>query len=233
MSGAGLKADVAEALVRAGHHATARHPWEAPAGPVPTTFTIALSRAAGACGTSVARAVGARLGWPVYDHELLERIADDAKVRVELLDRQDEQPRAWLTECVDALVGTPTLTEAAYAHRMGRLIWSLATRGSCVIVGRGAAQLLPENTTLRVRLVGQAADRAAVIGRELGVPLPEAMRKIEEIDRARDRFVREHFQRDPSDPQNFDLVLNSSRLTVEDCADLTITALRRLEARAS
>ncbi len=34
---------------------------------------IAVSRQVGARGATVARAVGARLGWPVYDHELLDR----------------------------------------------------------------------------------------------------------------------------------------------------------------
>ena len=38
----------------------------ASAGPA---LTIALSRQAGAGGTEVARRVGERLGWPVYDRE--------------------------------------------------------------------------------------------------------------------------------------------------------------------
>jgi len=36
-------------------------------------ITIAISRQAGSSGADIARAVGARLGWPVYDHELLTR----------------------------------------------------------------------------------------------------------------------------------------------------------------
>ena len=44
-------------------------------------FTVAVSRESGARGTSTAREVGARLGWTVYDHELLERIAQEMKLR--------------------------------------------------------------------------------------------------------------------------------------------------------
>src|SRR6478672_12694127 len=74
----------------------------APEGPCaaanPYPFTIALSREAGTQGAAVGREVGARLGWQVYDHELLERIALDLGVRTILLDRVDERRKSWLKE---------------------------------------------------------------------------------------------------------------------------------------
>ena len=47
-----------------------------------TAVTIALMREAGTPGTAVAREVGARLGWQVYDYELLERIANELGLRL-------------------------------------------------------------------------------------------------------------------------------------------------------
>jgi hypothetical protein len=38
----------------------------------PPPFTVALNCEAGANGPAVARAIGDRLGWHVYDHELVE-----------------------------------------------------------------------------------------------------------------------------------------------------------------
>ena len=46
-------------------------------------FTIALSRESGTQGTTVAQELGSRLGWPTYDHELLERIAQDMNLRTQ------------------------------------------------------------------------------------------------------------------------------------------------------
>ena len=57
----------------------------------PPAFTITLSREAGTLATSVAQEVGRRLGWQVYDHELLERIAQEMHVRTALLDSVDER----------------------------------------------------------------------------------------------------------------------------------------------
>src|SRR5262249_41889981 len=61
-------------------------------------FTIALSRQAGTEGTAVAQEVGKRLGWQVYDHELLERIAQEMNVREALLESVDERRQSWLLE---------------------------------------------------------------------------------------------------------------------------------------
>src|SRR5436190_24232141 len=86
------------ALERAQRH------WQAQprAGQSATAFTIALSREAGTPGTSVARALGTRLGWAVYDHELLERIAQETGLRVNLLQSVDERHKGWLTEATEA-----------------------------------------------------------------------------------------------------------------------------------
>jgi hypothetical protein len=87
-------------------------------------FTIALSREAGTQGSSIAREVGNRLGWHVYDHELLERIAQDMGLRTTLLESVDERRQSWLLETVEAFLSapvqsdwTPLVSESAYSSR--------------------------------------------------------------------------------------------------------------------
>jgi cytidylate kinase len=100
-----------------------------------------------------------------------------------------------------------------------------------VIVGRGAAQLLPTATTLRVRLVAALEDRIGVMSRLLGLSRPEAVRYVEKTDRERDLFVRHNFHKDPADARLYDLVLSTSRFSVPETAEIIIEALRRLQAR--
>jgi cytidylate kinase len=199
-------------------------------GPPVSAFTIAVSREVGARGPAVAREVGRRLGWPVYDHELLEQIAKEMHVSVHLLESVDEKPGSWLQECIESLAAVPTVTEISYFRRLLKMLLSLGAHGGCVIVGRGAAQVLPPETTLRVRLLATLADRIAVISRERGLSQHEASLYVESQDRERIRFIKAHFQKDPSDPQNYDLILNSSRLSVAACADQIVDALHRLQA---
>jgi hypothetical protein len=84
---------------------------------------------------------------------------------------------------------------------------------------------LPAATTLRVRLVGPVPERVAALSRSLGISDREAARKVRTIDRGRTDFVQDHFFHDPTDPRNYDLVLNVSRLSVTHRAELIVEAL--------
>jgi hypothetical protein len=179
--------------------------------------------------------VASRLGWHVYDHELLERIAEDMGVRTTLLESVDERQQGWLLETVEAFLSapaesewTPLVSEGAYVRHLVETVLALGAHGECVIVGRGAAFILPAETTLRVRLVAAPKERARVLAEQFGLPGPEAARRLRAIDRERSDFVRDHFLKDPDDPRNYDLVLNTSRFSAAEGAELIVAALPRL-----
>jgi len=203
----------------------------APRRPAPLAYTIALSREAGANGRLVARAIGERLVWPVYDRELVEMIAEGMGVRTGLLEGMDEKQANWLRECVEAFASVPSVSHSAYVRHLVETMVTLAARGECVIVGRGAPHVLPPATTLRVRLVGNLPDRVDVIQARRNLSPDDAARWVDKVDRERAGFVRDHFQADPADPKNYDLVLNTSRFSVAECAELVIAALQRLRER--
>jgi cytidylate kinase len=215
-----------EALVKAFSHADARHqqPGKLKNVIVPP-LTVTISRQAGAQGTTVARSVGRRLGWPVLDHELLERMAAEMHVNVRLLDSIDEQHVPWLVERMEAFSSIPFVSENSYVRQLFDTVLSLAARGECIIVGRGAAHILPPALAIRVRLVAEFADRAQTMMRELSCTLEAAERQIRTLDQQRLAFIKSHFHCDPTAPENYDLLLNTSRLDIETCSQIIMTAL--------
>ena len=134
---------------------------------------------------------------------------------------------------MEAFAAASTVIEVTYFRRLLKLLLALGARGQCVIVGRGAMIVLPVDTTLRVRVVASHEDRVALIGRERGLNPTEAARYVESTDRERSRFIRQHFHKDLTDPLLYDLVLNASRLSVEECAGIVIETLLRLQARTA
>ena len=98
-----------------------------------------------------------------------------------------------------------------------------------MIVGRGATFILPAETTLRVRLVAPVADRIEMLRHRLGLSQRQAAQRVRTIERQRNDFVRDHFQRDPTEPDNFDLMLNASRFSIEEAAETIVEVLRRLK----
>jgi cytidylate kinase len=198
----------------------------------PLEPTIAISRQAGANGPAIARVVGQRLGWPVYDRELIDLIASEMGLRSRLVEGVDERVGGWLERCcMQFFCAEPSISESDYIKQLVPVLFSLAAHGGCVIVGRGAAQVLPEETTLRVRLVGPEANRLAWLQERFDLTEQQARRWVEQTDGCRDRFVRDQFGKGPGDPALYDLVLNSSRLSVPDCAALVVAALDRVKER--
>ncbi|QEH32843.1 cytidylate kinase [Aquisphaera giovannonii] len=217
---------IASALMRSGEHPRAVQP-EMP----PPSFSVALSREAGSGGLLIAREVGRRLNWPVYDHELLAELARELNVHVDSLEAVDERPQNWLVECLEAFAAGANVTEANYFRVLVRMLLTLGARGECIIVGRGATVVLPPESTLRVRVVASRADRIALIRRERGLDDAGAARYVDATDQERARFLRSHFRKDLADALGYDLILNASRFSVEECAEMVIEGLQRMQAR--
>lgn len=194
-------------------------------------FSITISREVGALGNAVAAAVGRRLGWPVYDRGILDKIAEDIRKPAFHLEGLDERPTNWLEDCLTALSNRYPVSAGQYFKYLLGAVRGLGKVGHCVIVGRGSPCILPPESTLRVRLVADLPDRVAVIARQRNLTESEARAWVTKTDAERDRFVRVHFGKDPADPHLHDLTLNTSRLSVEDCAELVLEALKRMEKK--
>jgi cytidylate kinase len=195
---------------------------------VPQALTITLSRQAGTQGTAIGHEVGARLDWPVYDHELLERIAQDLGIHSRLLESVDERRVNWLREAFAGLISTPYASQSVYVHRLIKTVLALGSHGECVIVGRGAAFVLPAATTLRVRVIAPLNDRVATISRLEDIPREQALRRLEALERERNTFVRSNFFDDPAELTNYDLVVDVARFGVSRCAEVIVAALNCL-----
>jgi cytidylate kinase len=205
---------------------------EALSPPAPLAFTIAISREAGANGSAVGRLLGERLGWPVYDYELVERIASDMGLRSELLESMDEKHMSWLQEFADSFSSGCSVTESAYVHHLVETLLTLAIHGECIIVGRGANVVVPVETSLRIRLVAPIWVRIATVQKRRSLSFEEAQRWVEKTDRDRARFIKDHFHKEANDPHLHDLVLNTSRFSLETCAEIIIDVLHRMQAQA-
>jgi cytidylate kinase len=195
-------------------------------------LTIAISRQAGARGAEIAQAVGALLGWPIYDRELLTHIAQEKGLNERLLDHLDERCTNWLEEI---LTGFATQyhspTDWTYMKQLLRVLVSLGQLGHCVIVGRGAGHVLLAPTTLHVRVIAPHALRVSKTEKRKGLSKPEAERWVDQTDSDRTRFVKHRFNMDSDDPLNYDLILNSGRYSTEECAALIVQAARVKEAQ--
>ena len=183
---------------------------------------LCISREAGAGGTAVARLVGTRLNWKVYDNELLEAIAHGMQIPTEEARTYDELAPSLVQDWFLPLREEHYAPLEAYLDHLAKLVESIGREGESILVGRGAAQLLPRSETLSVRLIAPIKDRAKKLSETMGVSLRTARRAAEDLDRRSARFVRTLHRVDVANPHNYDLVLDTQSLGLNLTSELIV-----------
>src|SRR5262249_10323365 len=100
----------------------------------PLGLTVAVSREAGARGGSIARRVAKRLGWQIYDQELLEYMAQDAVARPGPLDALTPACAEWVDRRLGQLRQLCGLERDGSVYRLARTVLALAAPGAVVLL---------------------------------------------------------------------------------------------------
>ena len=188
---------------------------------------LLFSREKGAGGSAVAQLAGKRLGWQVFNSELVDAIAEKANVRRELIESLDERDRKTIQDAVVHLLSPQPIRKSGYLTHLREILLALGHQGDVVIVGRGAQYLLPSRFGLRVRMVAPLEIRVQRIASRENLSLRKARVEIERSDRERARLARREYGQTVADPLNHDVTINTAEMTVDAAADVVLTALQR------
>jgi cytidylate kinase len=193
--------------------------------PVARFQNICISREAGAGGSALARIVADRLGWKVYDEELIEAIAHRMEVPIDEVRALDEQAPSMVQDWLLPLREEYYAPQEAYLDHLAKLIEAIGRAGESILVGRGAGFMLPRETTLSLRVIAPMKVRAQRLSERMGVSVRTARRAARDLDRRRAQFDRTMHRANPSDPHNFDMVLDTASLSLEISAEVVVRAV--------
>ncbi len=193
--------------------------------PVARFQNICISREAGAGASALARIVGDRLGWKVYDQELIEAIAHRMEVPIDEVRALDEQAPSMVQDWLLPLREEYYAPQEAYLDHLAKLIEAIGRAGESILVGRGAGFMLPRETTLTLRVIAPLKVRAQRLSERMGVSVRTARRAARDLDRRRAQFDRTMHRANPNDPHHFDLVLDTASLGLEITAEVVARAV--------
>lgn len=188
---------------------------------------LLISREKGAGGSAVARLAGKRLAWQVFDGELVDAIAQKAKVRRELIESLDERDRETIQDAVSRLLRPQPIGASGYLRHLREILLTLGHQGNVVIVGRGAEYVLPSQFGLRVRMVAPVEVRVERIASREHMNSRAARVEVAKSDRERTRLIRRQFGQTAADPLNHDVIINTAELTIEAATEIVLGALQR------
>jgi cytidylate kinase len=190
-----------------------------------TVPTITLSREPGSGGRIVAQRLAERLGFEVFYREVLHEIAKGAEVSEQVLATLDEMGLSILEDWISSLVYDRHLWPDEYLKHLMKVIGAIGKHGRAIIVGRGANFILPPDQRLRVRIIAPQKLRIQNIARDFNLSKDAAKRRVIKTESNRKAFIRKYFNADITDPNNYDLVINTEILSVSNVTDLIAAAL--------
>lgn len=185
---------------------------------------ITISRSFGAQGAALARVLGERTGYTVWDRDLVHAVAKEGGGDERILATVDEHRRSQIDEALRGLIVGFSNSNVKYFRSLIRVIRTISLHGSAIIVGRGANFALPVDQALRVRATAPLDWRIARISSSADLSTEEARSEVVTRDAERADFVSYHFRQQIQDAEHYDLVLDASRFTLEEMADLVLKA---------
>jgi len=186
---------------------------------------LTISREPGSGGSLVAKKVAEDLGLDLFHHEVVQEMANSAKISKKVFDTLDEKRLNTLENWISSLVDERHLWPDKYLEHLMRVIGTIGNHGRALIVGRGANFILPLESCFRVRVIAPFENRVKHVSDTFSVPSTEAKRRIIRTESERKAFVRKYFNADISAPENYDMVVNTGTMSIEKVANTISTAL--------
>jgi cytidylate kinase len=186
---------------------------------------VTITNNVGGGGGDIAHLLSERLGWPVFDRDILKEMAGNDDTRTRLYRSMDERDMSWTEETFRALM-QEDFCKNDYFHRLIETLLCIARRGPAVFVGRSADLILSKQRGLRVKLFTSLDHRVRQFADRMQLDLNKARSEVERIDNERAAFIRKHFNRDVNDPTRFDLLINLERYAADQAVNLIVAAMR-------
>ena len=186
---------------------------------------ITISREFGALGAALAKHMGDRLGFKMWDKDILQAIAEKLGSDKKYLESIDENRRETIEDVIVGFLKPSTNT--GYIRTLNQVVRTLEEHGNSIIVGRGANYICTDLKAFHLRLVSPLAIRTRHIAEQQGITIAEAQAMIIKKDQERAEFVKHHFKKDVANAADYDLILNSSVYSLDEMMEVVILAYEK------
>lgn len=209
---------------------------------------ITISRQWGSLGDDIANMLCDKLGYQRFDKKVMAQIGQEMGIAAaKIQDAANFKPQAAKTVW-EAIGTTPRLTggdpsswtfgartdalEGISAANLMEVINAGYKKGNVVIVGRGGmAALQGKPDVLHVRIQAPLDVRVKRIAEQEKVSQEEAKALVKARDASDVAWIKRHFDLDSHDPQLFDVIINTAKMSQAAAVDLILKALAAMPAK--
>lgn len=188
---------------------------------------ITIARQYGSGGKTLGKALAKNLGINCYDRELMRMASDESGIAERMFGEVDERLKNSLLfkisrNIYEGQLIPPDSDDFTSSDNLfnyqAKIIRQLAEEESCVIIGRCADYVLKERKDVVSVFVHASKEYCMMRAKErLGYSDKEVEKYIAKTDKNRAEYYKYHTGNVWYDARNYDLCLDNSKLTDEEC----------------
>lgn len=189
---------------------------------------ITIARQYGSGGRYIGRLVADKLGIKFYDKDFILKLAEETGLSAEYIEN-NEQKRDTLAALNNGYYNGLDNSDELFVKE-AELIKEVASKESCVIIGRCSDFILKDNENVIKVFVYSTMENKVKRATEIyGINKSKAEKEIKRIDKLRANHYKFYTNRNWDDYSNYDIAINSDYLGVEKSADLICELVREKE----
>jgi cytidylate kinase len=186
---------------------------------------ITLCMEPGSGGCLIAEEVAKRLDFDFFHRDIIHKISDSARISETVVESLEKDRLSGVQDLIASIIKDHYIHPSIYLDHLMRVIGTIGKHGRAVIVGRGANFIIPQKDRFSVRVIAVEQERIERVAKRFGVPSDQAKRRVLVRENRRRAFVRQSFNADICDPLYYDLILNTSQMSIEAGVEAVIGAV--------
>ena len=202
---------------------------------------VTVSRLQGSGGDEIAVKIAEELKYGLVDTGLILEVAKRAGVSVDKARCFDEKFHSrtveWLKSLISPRIGKILVDEGkkldpkTFVDYAKTIILGLSEKRKIVIVGR-ASQFILKNVdhAFHVRIIADEEFRVKRIKEHYAISERDALEIIKKSDSMRKNYIERYFNEDWDNKQAYHLIINASKLGIDEAAHLIIEAVKQFSA---
>ncbi len=193
---------------------------------------LTISRQFGAGGLTLGKRVAKRLGYTLYDNEIIQMVAQKAKVSPHWVESMEKEAGGKIERLISGLVSKSFfdrilddthgyIDEEIYVDLLHKIIRKVAEQGNAVILGRGSQFILKDvSEAFHIMLVADREYRIKFIEEKYELFTKHAVQTIDREDKRRINLYHKFEKKDYDSWVHYHVVLNMSRVDLDVAARL-------------
>lgn len=189
---------------------------------------LTIGREFGSEGHEIAKMLATRLGFEVFDKDLLYKVAEQNGMSASQLANVDEKVvNRWLQPYLAFGYSYNSLNDQLFRFQT-QMIEQLADKGECIIVGRLGDYILKDRPNcMKAFIYAPFEARVAIIEKKQQLTSLKARNLVKQMDAARAHYYQYYSKGKWDVKKGKDILLNRATFGIEGCVTILETMMKK------